>query len=340
MTSPNTTPQSGNQQSGNQQSAAPVADPSAYAAQPAQPAAPAAYAAPTASATDQSAQPVPAQPQYAQYQQPAAFPSTMGVAPGSAPATTPVATAGTASNGDFFTKMARIVIAQPALSLAALIGVIGAAVSILGCFLPFASVFGYSFNYFGSGLGVSGDGFIVLILMVLTAVFLFFPKKGFAITAVVLSALNVLVPLFDAANKPSSGYVHMSIGFFVVILGALAALFGSIVQLLLITKGLVSAPQSGTTAPVAAQGAPLQASAPVQPVQFAQPVQQAPVQQTMYAAPVATADATVPAAAPAAYAAPVTDAQSVPAQPAPAQTMPVQPAQPAQPAPAQPDQQL
>ena len=290
MISPNTTPRIEDQQSGNQpgsqwgdpqQQAAPVADPSAYATQP----------------------------QYAQYQQPAAYPSTPGIAPGSAPAVTPVPTAGTASSDDFFARMARIVIAQPHLSLAALIGVIGAAVSVFGCFLPYVSVLGFSLNYISSG------GIFVVVLMVLTAVFLFFPKKGFAITAVVLSALNVMIPLISVSAAPSFHYV--AIGFYVILLGALAALFGSITQLLLITKGLLSAPQSGATAPAAAQGAPFQAPAQ-------------PVQQTTYASPVATADATVPAAAPAAYAAPTTDAQSMPVQ-----SVPAQPDQTAQ-----PDQQL
>ena len=247
--------------------------------------------------------------------------------------------AGAVSEAGFFSTMSRIVISQPKpISLAALLGIIGSFVVILGCFFPFVTGLGEAVNYFGSGTGETGDGVLLVIFMIAVIAFMVISKKGTAIAAIVLSALTFLIPLYDISRLPAYSFIHKGSGFYLVMLGSLVVLFGSIVQMLLIGKGLLPSDANQyaafTPAPYFGQGQPTVSGQVAQPGQAPSPYPQQsaqPGQPAVYAQPVQTM-------------APQQSAQ--PGQPAvyaqPVQTMaPQQYVQPTQPAPqyAQPVQQ-
>lgn len=105
---------------------------------------------------------------------------------------------------------------------------IGAALAIIGLFLPWAEILGLSFNLWGSGAGKA------VLVMGLLGIFLALQgdkkgSKGMKVGALVMA---LLVLGLAGANAPSnSGFDNMA-GVYVSLVGALVMLVGSIMNLL------------------------------------------------------------------------------------------------------------
>ena len=105
------------------------------------------------------------------------------------------------------------------------ITIAGCALVLIGCFLPFAkvSVLGFSqaVNY------IDGDGVIVLIAIIISAVLVFLKKEKISLIS---TGIATIVTLYDAINvshvtgSSSLGGVSLGIGFWIILIGLIIAI--------------------------------------------------------------------------------------------------------------------
>lgn len=105
------------------------------------------------------------------------------------------------------------------------ITIAGCALVLIGCFLPFAkvSVLGFSqaVNY------IDGDGVIVLIAIIVSAVLVFLKKEKISLIS---TGIATIVTLYDAINvshvtgSSSLGGVSLGIGFWIILIGLIIAI--------------------------------------------------------------------------------------------------------------------
>ena len=113
---------------------------------------------------------------------------------------------------------------------------IGAAVAILGCFLPYytISVFGLnqSITYVG-GDGGGADGIIVIALAVVAVVAVFVNSQKFKKIAIVPAVVALLITLYDMlqVKDATEGYGSFGIGAYLVLLGMIACVAGYVLSL-------------------------------------------------------------------------------------------------------------
>ena len=231
-----------------------------------------------------------------------------------------------------------------------LITLISAVVIVVSVFLPFASASAFGISISASLID-GGDGWILLVLAVITGVLAYLKKH---VPALVLAVISLALVLFEMVHSSSviSEYGSLGVGAWLLLLASVAMLVGTVLTFLNEkNKAAKSGPNDST--PVNANGVvnpgmPYATQQPAQPqAQAPQPAQTAPVPpQNPFVQPFA---AQSPAPQPQTPPVPVQQqvpvtSQSVPVQPvqltAPAPTVPpVQPiqfAQPLAPAAAQP----
>lgn len=93
-------------------------------------------------------------------------------------------------------------------------------VAVIGCFLPFASLFGYGVNF------IEGDGvFVVVLSIVAVLVALFKPKFAF-----IPNAISLFVPIYDITQAPGMSD-FLDIGAYMIIAGTAVAIIASITAL-------------------------------------------------------------------------------------------------------------
>lgn len=108
---------------------------------------------------------------------------------------------------------------------------IGAAVAILGCFLPYytISAFGFSqsISYVG-GNGGGADGIIVIILAIVAIVAVFVNAQKLKKFAIVPAVVAFLIAIYDMiqVKDAASGFGSFGIGAYLVILGLIACVVG------------------------------------------------------------------------------------------------------------------
>ena len=105
------------------------------------------------------------------------------------------------------------------------ITIAGCALVLIGCFLPLAkvSVLGFSqaVNY------IDGDGVIVLIAIIVSAVLAFLKKEKISLIS---TGIATIVTLYDAINvshvtrSSSLGGVSLGIGFWIILIGLIIAI--------------------------------------------------------------------------------------------------------------------
>ena len=108
------------------------------------------------------------------------------------------------------------------------LSVIGAVLAIIGCFLPWVSVMGFSMNGFPGGMG-GNPGALIVILAVLCGVFSFIGKKWSLITSIVLALLMVLwagKQMMDA-SKFGEG-VSVGIGIYLILIAGIIVIAGNV----------------------------------------------------------------------------------------------------------------
>lgn len=97
---------------------------------------------------------------------------------------------------------------------------IGNIVAIIGCFLPFISVFGQSVNY------IEGDGVIVIVLSIVSMVLGLFKAKLAFIPAI----LSLVVCFFDLSALESYALDLMGIGAWLIIIANIVVIIGSLIS--------------------------------------------------------------------------------------------------------------
>ena len=105
------------------------------------------------------------------------------------------------------------------------ITIAGCALVLIGCFLPFAKVtvlgFSQAVNY------IDGDGVIVLIAIIVSAVLVFLKKEKISLIS---TGIATIVTLYDAINvshvtgSSSLGGVSLGIGFWIILIGLIIAI--------------------------------------------------------------------------------------------------------------------
>lgn len=99
----------------------------------------------------------------------------------------------------------------------------GLALALIGCFLPFAkaSVLGFS----QSVKYTDGDGILVIIAVIVSAVLVFLKKEKFSL---IPSGIAAIITIYDMINTShvASGLasVSLGIGAFVIIIGLIVAI--------------------------------------------------------------------------------------------------------------------
>jgi len=95
---------------------------------------------------------------------------------------------------------------------------IGNIVAIVGCFLPFVSLWGFSASY------IEGDGIFVLILCLVSIALAFF-KANFAFIANIVALVITFIAI---ANAASFSLEVLGIGAYAIIIANIVAIIGSI----------------------------------------------------------------------------------------------------------------
>lgn len=95
------------------------------------------------------------------------------------------------------------------------IGLGGCVVSVIGCFLPFASAFGINANY------INGDGKLLLIAMIASAVLIYLKKDKISL---IPSCIGGLIFLFSALKVLGTSGVKMGIGLIVILIGLICVI--------------------------------------------------------------------------------------------------------------------
>lgn len=173
-------------------------------------------------------QPVGQQPQYQQYQQPAA----------------------NANGGDgFFASMNKLIfsVSNHPVNLAGLIGIIGGLLGAIGTFLPFISakngIVSVSISLLG-GEESTVEGWIIMIASLFGLAAGLIHNKGYEIGGIICGAVAFLLPIpvwvecNNSADEVGVGSISVQIGFWFIILGALMIVFASVVQLMMLNKGI------------------------------------------------------------------------------------------------------
>ena len=100
------------------------------------------------------------------------------------------------------------------------IGIVGCVVVLIGCFLPFVSVslFGVtqSVNY------MTGDGKLVLVAIIVSAILILLGKEKFSLISSIIAAVIVLYDVINGASQFGSlglGGISFGIGLWVIIIG-------------------------------------------------------------------------------------------------------------------------
>ena len=97
-----------------------------------------------------------------------------------------------------------------------IIGWIGCLLMFIAVFFPFAtaSLFGIS----SSVSFIEGDGWIVLVISIITAILIFFNKSKISL---IPTAIVLLITLYDGINAidEGMGLVSLNIGFYLIIIG-------------------------------------------------------------------------------------------------------------------------
>lgn len=94
----------------------------------------------------------------------------------------------------------------------------GNALSIIGCFLPFVTLWGFSESY------ISGDGIFVLILCIVSIVLAFFKVKF----AFIANALALLITFIGISSAAQFSLDLLGIGAYVIVIANIVAIIGSI----------------------------------------------------------------------------------------------------------------
>ena len=97
------------------------------------------------------------------------------------------------------------------------LGLGGCALAIIGCFLPFAStsILGLTVNY------IDGDGKILLIAMIISAVLIFLKKEKISLIPTCIGGVLFLIDAFKALT---SSYINIGIGIIVILIGLICAI--------------------------------------------------------------------------------------------------------------------
>lgn len=105
-------------------------------------------------------------------------------------------------------------------NLSKLIVIIGSIVAIIGCFLPFASVFGYGVNF------AEGDGIFVIVLSVIAIVIALFKAK----IAWIANVLALVVTIYDMSKISEISSDLLGSGAYIIVIASIAAVVGSIMS--------------------------------------------------------------------------------------------------------------
>lgn len=104
---------------------------------------------------------------------------------------------------------------------AKLIILIGNIAAIIGCFMPFMAVWGFSVDYFeGDGAIVVGLSVVAIIIALIKPKFAFIPN-----------ALSLFIPIYDISQMDSFSRQFLDTGAYVVIIGTAVAIIASIIAL-------------------------------------------------------------------------------------------------------------
>ena len=95
------------------------------------------------------------------------------------------------------------------------IGLGGCVLSIVGCFLPFASALGINASY------INGDGKLLLVAMIVSAVLIYLQKDKISL---IPSAIGALIFLFSAFKVLGTSGVSMGIGLIIILIGLICAI--------------------------------------------------------------------------------------------------------------------
>ena len=95
----------------------------------------------------------------------------------------------------------------------------GNVLSIIGCFLPFVSVFGYDYPY------IKGDGIIVLVLCIVSMVLAFLNKAKISCVANVLA---LIVTFMGISKLAEISLEFLGVGAYLIIIANIVAIVGSV----------------------------------------------------------------------------------------------------------------
>lgn len=113
---------------------------------------------------------------------------------------------------------------------------IGAAVAILGCFLPYytISAFGFSKSItYVNGDGGGADGIIVIALVIVAIVAVFVNSKKLKKFAIVPVVVAFAISIYDMlqVKDAASGFGSFGIGAYLVIFGLIACVIGHVLYI-------------------------------------------------------------------------------------------------------------
>lgn len=95
------------------------------------------------------------------------------------------------------------------------IGLGGCVLAIIGCFLPFASVYGMTASY------INGDGKILLIAMIVSAVLIYLQKDN---KSLISSGIGGILFLFSSFRVFSTSSANIEIGLILIFIGLAGAI--------------------------------------------------------------------------------------------------------------------
>ena len=98
------------------------------------------------------------------------------------------------------------------------LGLGGCLLTIIGCFLPYASVLGMSIKFASEGK----DGNIVVVLLIVSAVLILLNKGKWSL---IPSIIGLFISIYDGINVSNiSTLVQLEIGFYVILIGLIIAI--------------------------------------------------------------------------------------------------------------------
>lgn len=109
-----------------------------------------------------------------------------------------------------------------------LYGAIGAAVAVIGCFLPFATVSAFGFSASASFTD-GGEGWLTLIAALVGGALLVLKKPLFALIALGVAAFIFIINFFDVLGTEG---VSIGLGAFLILAGLAVALYTAITSFL------------------------------------------------------------------------------------------------------------